>query len=190
MTKTKIRFNSTIKWMDNIVLETDLCKETGIRLNIFNNILDTSGKILVEGIQEICAVDSETRKVRTVESTVLPKGIEIDETTIPNLKFVKFDEELGEEYFRKNILIDSRNIDFFGHTNNVEYARFMLSTFTGEDVRNISPKEFEIHYIAESREGETLSIYRKDLDDSYYFEIKSGERVVSKAMLIIDNKWQ
>lgn len=187
MTKTKIKFNSTIKWMDNIELETDLCKETNIRLNILNNILDTDGKILVEGIQEICAIDSETRKVRTVDSTILPKDIDIDDSTIPSLKFVRFDEELGGEYLRKNITIDSRNIDFFGHTNNVEYARFMLSTFGGEDVKNMSPLEFEIHYIAESKEGENLSIYRKDLDNSYYFEIKNGEKVISKAMLVVAN---
>ncbi len=187
MTKTKVKFNSTIKWLDKITLETDLCKETNIRLNILNNILDDKGNLLVEGIQEICAVDSDTRRVRAVDTTILPKDIEIDETKIPNLKFTRFDEELGDENYIKDIVIDSRNIDFFGHTNNVEYARFMLSTFTGEEVKNLIPREFEIHYIAESREGDKLSIYRKSLEGSHYFEIKNGDKVISKAMLITAN---
>lgn len=185
MTKTKVKFNSTIRWMDNITLETDLCKETSIRLNILNNILDDNGNLLVEGMQEICAIDSETRRVRGVESTILPRGIEIDEGKIPALNFVKFDEELDDKFYVKNITVDSRNIDFFGHTNNVEYARFMLSTFTGDEVKNLVPDEFEIHYIAESREGDELSIYRKDIGGSYYFEIKNKNRVICKAMLII-----
>ena len=184
MTKTKVKFNSTIKWLDEIILETDLCRETNIRLNILNNILDKNGECLVEGIQEICAVDSESRRVRTIESTILPKNIEIDENKIPSLKFTRFDEELGDENYIKDIVIDSRNIDFFGHTNNVEYARFMLSTFAGIDVKNMVPREFEIHYIAESREGDKLSIYRKSTGNSHYFEIKNGEKVISKAMLV------
>ena len=188
MTKTKVKFNSTIKWLDEIILETDLCKETNIRLNIFNNILDDKGNYLVEGIQEICAVDSETRKVRTVDSTILPKDIDIDESKIPTLKFTRFDEELEKENYIKDIVIDSRNIDFFGHTNNVEYARFMLSTFTGNEVKNMIPREFEIHYIAESRESDVLSIYRKSTGNSHYFEIKNGDKVISKAMLITANK--
>lgn len=186
MTKTKVKFNSTVKWMDNIVLETGLSKKTSARLNIYNNILDTSGNMIVEGMQEICAVDSETRKLRLVSTTALPEDIEVDEDKIPTTNFTKFEEELDESYLRKNYIVDSRSIDFFGHTNNVEYARIMFSTFTGIEVNSLVPREFEIHYIAESREGDNLLVYRKDDGDSHYFEIKCGERVISKALLVVD----
>lgn len=187
MTKTKIKFNSNINWLDYVSLLTDICKKTAVRINIVNSILDDRGNIAVEGIQEICAVDSSTRKLRPVGTTTLPQDIEIDDYSNISLSFTKLEEELGEDKFIKSVAIDSRYIDFFGHTNNVEYAKILLSTFTSCEIKKLNVKEFEIHYISESREGEELSVYRDDLAYGYYFEIKSGERVVCKAVLSCDN---
>ena len=186
MTKTKVKFNKTIKWMDNVTLATDLSKKSAYRLNILNHIFNSEGTLAIEGVQEICAISNEDRKLIPISATIFPTDIDIDESTIPSLSFTKFDEELDDSCLVKEHLIDSRGIDFFGHTNNVEYARLMLSTLSLNDLNKIAPKQFEIHYISESREGQSLQIYRKVMDHAYYFEIKDGERVVCKSLYEYD----
>ncbi len=183
MTKTKIKFNNKIKWLDRVTLETDLIKKSPARLVLANNIIGADGCPAIEGIQEICAMDSESRKIRLIKTTLLPEDIEVNEGLNSDMEFGKMEEELGEDYLQKNITIDSRNIDYFGHTNNVEYVKIMLSTFDAEILKKLSPKTFEIHYIHESRYGENLSVYRKEFGKEYLFEIKCGERVVCKSRL-------
>lgn len=183
MTKTKIKFNNKIKWLDRVTLETDLIKKSPARLVLANNVLGADGSTLIEGIQEICAMDSESRKIRLIKTTLLPEDVEVNNGLNEGMEFGKMEEELSEENLVKVITVDSRNIDYFGHTNNVEYVKIMLSTFDAEALKNLSPKAFEIHYIHESKYGEKLNVYREKMDNEYLFEVKCGERVVCKSRL-------
>ncbi len=183
VTKTKIKFNKSINWLDHITLQTFLNSKSIARLNIVNNILDDNGDILIEGLQEMCAMDSSTRKIRLISTTLFPREIEPHDIST-ELKFVKFDDELNGENLSMTTRVSSGNVDYFGHTNNVEYVRLILSTIDASTLKNLTPKTFEIHYILESREGDELSVFKKEIDDGYLFEIKSCERVCVKAMLL------
>lgn len=182
MTKSKIKFNSKVKWLDNVTLKTYLSRKSAARLNIVNDILGDTGEVAIEGIQELCAMDSDTRKIRLIKSTLLPEDLESIDTDI-DLEFSKLDFELSESKLKKEVTVSSENIDYFGHTNNVEYSRFILSTFSGEELKRITPNTFEIHYISESREGEKLFIYVDQIENKYLFEIKSGEKICVKAIM-------
>lgn len=182
MSKTKVQFDSFPCWLDTVALETSVQKITPVRLNLGNNILDSEEKVAIRGLQEICAMDSETRKLRPIKSTLLPCDI-VATNDDPTLEFTKMDFELGEEDLSKEITIDSTRIDYFGHTNNVEYAKILMSTFDGKELKNLKPKSFEIHYISESKEGDTLGIYRKRVGDDYLFEVRNSDKLICKAVL-------
>lgn len=186
MTKSKIRFNGRVKWLDSITLKTYLSHKSPARLNIVNDILDRDGNVIIEGIQELCAMDSDTRKIRLIKSTLFPEDIK-PLSTNKDIEFSKLDFELDESKFKKEVTVSSENIDYFGHANNVEYSRFILSTFGGDELKMLNPKTFEIHYIAESKEGDKLSIFMDKVDKKYLFEIKRGEKVCVKAIIEI---WQ
>lgn len=181
MTKTKIKFYSTPHWLDKITLETTLQKLTPARLNLSNNILDQDGNILIGGLQEICAMDSDSRKIRLVKTTTFPSEI-LPSNSTQTLEFSKLDFDIDGESQRE-ALIDGFKIDYFGHTNNVEYARILMSTFAGEELKKLKPRSFEIHYISESKEGETLRIYREKMDNNYLFVVKNDDKLICKALL-------
>lgn len=182
MTKTKIKFNKPINWLDQITLCTALNAKSLARLTLVNNILDASGNALIEGLQEMCAMDSSTRKIRLINTTLFPSTIEPSDVS-SELKFIRLDDELDDKNLVMTTRVTSGNIDYFGHTNNVEYVRLILSTIDARTLKNLTPKTFEIHYISESKEGDELSIFKRKNNDGYFFEIKSKEKVCIKAIL-------
>ncbi len=183
MSKTRVEFERLPRWLDNITLETRVQKITPVRLNLGSSILDTEGFAMIRGLQEICAMDSVTRKIRPIKSTLLPSDLMGTNDECKTATFLKMDFDLSGTKCDKEIKIDSTRIDYFGHTNNVEYAKILMSTFDGSVLKNLKPKAFEIHYISESKEGETLQIYKQKDNNNYLFEIRNKEKVICKAVL-------
>lgn len=185
LTKTKIRIFSKPKWLQKINLKTDVSRITNLRMNVFHDITDAMGNLCMDGIQELCPMDTITRKVRPVNTTLFPEGVEVADTP-ENLAFEKFDEELDKEYLCEKIKININNIDFYGHTNNLEYVKFILSTIPSSEFYAMDIKSFEIHYIHESREREVLDIFCKKSSDNYYYELKNSDKVICKARLVFE----
>ena len=52
-----------------------------------------------------------------------------------------------------------------------------------KELEAMTLKELEIHYEAESLEGDVLRIYRKKVDDEWHFAIKKGGKVVTYAYI-------
>lgn len=181
LTKTKIKIHSTPSWLDKITLTTDITKLTNVRLNIESDIIK-DGNICISCMQEMCAMDINSRKLRMIETTLLPKNIEVERSKF-NDGFTRFDCEFDEKDFIEEYKIKPSNIDMYRHTNNVQYAKILLDTFELFELEKIDITEFEIHYLKESKVGDMLKIYRKQLHNQYVFEIKFNDEVITKAVL-------
>ena len=88
-------------------------------------------------------------------------------------------------YKQKVFLTD---IDYSRHTNNVSYVKFIINTLSSEFIDKYIIIDFEIHYINESKEGQILSIYKQEKEDSMEFFIKKDEREIVRANLIYNKK--
>ena len=75
------------------------------------------------------------------------------------------------------------DIDFSNHTNNAVYIRHILNTFPSDFFGKHTVEDFEIHYLHETLEGDLLSIYKKQTDNTFEFLIKSGDNEVVRAKL-------
>lgn len=183
MTKTKIRFDKPLKWLDYSTLDTEICTLSSIRMNMRNNILLPDGSIAIAGKQEMCAMDFDTRKLRLISTTALPKDLDVgmDNT---GLAFSKYTDEVSDIDYVYDTRVSCENVDYFGHTNNVMYARFMIQALSLDFLKSTSVKEFEIHYLSESKEGDILKIYKKESDGRIYFEIRKGTRPICCGSMI------
>ena len=183
ITKNKIRFCGDACWRDIVDVATRLTKLSGVRLNLESRI-EKSGVLVAECLQELCAMDSDTRKLRLISSIPeFPKDIWVSEKSC-DFEFDKLDFESSENDFVKETVISANNIDFFGHTNNIEYVKLMYGTIPSNIIKNYRLKEFEIHYIKESREQDTLKIFRRDENSRYLFEIKKDDITQLKAVSV------
>lgn len=182
ITKTKLKFIRQPKWLENVSLVTDMCKLSNIRLNLVNDILDSNNEPCVIALQEMCAIDVTDRKSRMVSTTLLPKNIELVENKYA-LEFSKLDSVFEEEDLIETIQIRLNNLDFYKHTNNLEYVKMMINTFTLSEFESLNIDEFEIHYLVESKFGDYLTIYRKQVRNGYEFLVKCGDRVITRAKI-------
>ena len=182
MLKTKLKFIEPIRWLDFINIKTKITKISSLRLNLHTQMY-INEKLAIDGAQEMCLMDGQTRKIRPLESIdSFPKNIKIDDDFI-DIGFEKFQYEISEKNYVKNKEIYSVNVDYFGHTNNVEYARIVLSALPLEFLKNIKITEFEIHYIKESRENMNLQIYKNFDNDCVYICIKNGDVLICESKI-------
>lgn len=187
ITKTKIKFHSDLNWLDEVGVETSVFDKSKIRVNLNNCMYFSDGKIAVEGIQELCPIDSKSRKLRSVESTLFPCDVEVS-NKVGDLEYSKFNFDKNDFELKKSIAINLSNVDYYMHTNNVEYVRFCLSVLDEKVFENKCVDTFEIHYIKESRIGQVLDIFVRQNDDKIDYLFMTNEDIVVKTCLTLKDK--
>ena len=181
VTKTKIKFFDSLKWLDEFVVCSEISNKTRVRLNLTTEVLGKDNSVVCLCNQEMCAVDATARTLRMLNTTLVPDDLEV--TKESELVFEKLNYNVHEKDLIKTHMVDITNLDFYKHTNNVEYVKLMMSTLDLEFVSNNKIEEFEIHYITESRFGNELKIYRIIESGRIYFEIKHEDNLIVKAVL-------
>lgn len=59
----------------------------------------------------------------------------------------------------------------------------ILDTFSVKELESMTIKELEICYESESLEGDTLRIYRKEIDNGWQFAIKRDGKTITSAFI-------
>lgn len=177
-TKTKLHFYRRPDWREEITASTFPIDNEGFRTHINTVLKDKDDKILIAANQETCVLDME--KHRPMKLTNLPYPKDNFPAAQVNEPFEKFKAEFTEDDFVYAQVIRAQHIDMSHHMNNIEYIKLGLNVFTDDFLESHEAKELEVHYTGESKEGQTLRIYRKDLEDKTFVEIKesvSGKNV-------------
>lgn len=181
VTKTKVQFSGQINWLDSVEVLTKITSVNVIRLNLEHTIKGAFGEIIVT--QEIVAMDSENRKLRTINSIPkFPKYLLISGTK--NYKFDTINLENSSYNLIDKIKVNSSMIDYFGHTNNIAYASIILGTLDEPFLRNTEVKEFEIHYTKETKNADELDIYKCVNNNEILYKICRNEEIVCLARII------
>jgi len=182
VTKTRLRVYDKPCWLDNLDLLTHVNKLSGIRLNLYTSIKDKD-TLRIEAIQELCAMDYDTRKLRLINTTKYPENVEVG-TFDTDLSFEKISQDFAnEEYLIKSVKVESTNVDFYLHTNNVEYVRMIINTIPVNEMLECNYNDIQINYLLESREGDVLNIYRKKVDNGYLFLIEKDNIIITQAKI-------
>ena len=159
----------------------------GVRCNRCYQIMKDD-EVLINAISEWVIIDASSRTLRKVETTSYPNDIDwIKEKSIEE-RFRRFKDDFTDEDLIYKRLVRSGDIDVTHHTNNVTYITMLLDTFSVKELEAKQWEDVEVSYLNESFEGETLSIYRKEREDGYYFSIKKDDGKVVLMAFFKDNK--
>ena len=183
--KTKIKFYDFATWLDNIKATTELVDKSKIRVVVQTDI-ESNGKKLVTCAHQMCAMDNTERTLRPVSSTLMKDELQPSKECA--LEFARMSFDLAEEDFVTSHKINVSNLDFYKHTNNLQYVHFMMSMLDLAFVENVVIDDFEIHYIAESRIDDELKLYRRIESDRVLFQINRGDSCITKAVLNYHSK--
>ena len=174
--KNHLRFLQSIGWQDKIKISCFVSAKSAARMNI-DVCVTKAGKIAMYARTEVCAVDKETGRIRRMDSVGAGKQVKIMKAPYD----LPWNPMEGEGKLVDNVTVRTGNIDYAGHTNNVEYIRLLLNTLTLDEWRGMAPQELQVAYLNQSFLGDSLSIYC--CDKPVTGEVAKQERIytVKKA---------
>ena len=139
-------------------------------------------KLMISGISEWCCLDYETRALRRSISIKYP-NLEMVETKNNNITFTNLRVDVDNKDFVYSRTIMSTDIDVNLHTNNLKYTNIALNALTLEELKSHTIKEYEIYFVNETRIGDVIDIYKKNVKGYYYIEGKRSEQTIFRVVI-------
>ena len=188
MSKSKIHIFKNSSWLDILEGDSYTSLVKPIRIETETKFKDKKGNLIFVANQESCLLDIDSRRIRKIDTINFPEDLEIDETLFER-NYQRLNDTFDENDFVYEQKIYSQDIDFSKHVNNVIYVRFIMNSLSNDFLDNIDITDLEMHFIAESKEGQTLKIYKKELDNNVIrFLIKENDREIIRASIDYKNK--
>ncbi len=180
--RIKFEFLDTVRDHDEVVLKTWPSGPEVLKCFRSYQILKDDNTPAVNAVAEWVILDKDTRRLRKTDSIQYP-DIQFLPYKACEPTFKKFKDEFTEDDFVYEKTVRACDIDLSHHTNNTKYCMMVLDSFSVKELEAMTLKELEIHYEAESLEGDTLRIYRKKVDDEWLFAIKRDGKVITYAVI-------
>lgn len=186
--RNHIYFHKRIHLGDIIEAKVDVIKKSSVafilRTNLFRmNEYDP----LVTSYIQLSSIDMQTRRLRNLDDFKAFKDLKVlkEDFSIKGL-FNKYTQYNLQPETEREVLVESTDIDYSNHLNNISYIRYFLNMLKSREIRHLPYKEMEVNYIKEAREGEKVLIgYTKD-DKDMYFRMQDKEgNILTKAKITL-----
>lgn len=186
VTKMKVALQNPIVIGDKINVTT-WTRELGSARALRDCVIKSKNTVKAKFLAEWCCLDFETRMLRRLNSICYP-DLEMEKTKYLNLSFSNLKETVCEKDFVYTRTIRSSDIDINMHTNNLKYNQIAFDAFTVSELKNINIKEYEIYFVNESHEGDTIDVFKKKVRNYYYIEGRIGEKIIFKSVIKFKKK--
>ena len=174
--RNRIEMPQPLAWMDEYTATSYISSFSKIRLYIDTVLQKADGSIALKSRLELCAVDLETGKIRKSESVGVGEKTPAEE---PMFEISYTKEKPVRGNLIDEITVRSADIDYCHHTNNVAYVRYFVNQIGVDDLIENPVKAIEVQYVAQTHEGDRLSMYHCDSENEAYMIEKDGSKVVS-----------
>ncbi len=165
LSRIKVRFEQYPKWGDNLELETwhkGMQSLFGLRDFVLHK---EDGSKAVVATSSWLIMNARTRRIE--RSNVFNSSSEIlNEGNMQNAIETPCDRLKSQpdmELVREHTVMYS-DLDNLMHTNNAKYAEWIMDSIDFEFIKTHRIKEFQINYNAETKIGEKIEIYRKEIE--------------------------
>lgn len=149
-------------------------------------VIGEDGKPAITAVSEWVLLDMTTRRLRRFNSTCYPINEEHCEETLFDTPFRRIQTDFDDTDFVYSHVVRASDTDIAGHTNNTVYCRLMLDAFPADFFKDNAITDFEVRYSIESKEGEELSIFKKQDGNLYHLAVKNPEgKVIVTALMSV-----
>lgn len=179
VTRNKIEFWKALKWNDHFCAKCRVIGKSTARTILNIGLFNDEGQLCISSRMEMCALALDTKRVRKLSEI----GFDVMELQSEYLEscFDKISANGLESVASRRITLS--NLDFNQHTNNVEYTRFLMDTYTLDDVKDKHIQSFQIDYVNQSRLGDELTICKGRSDHKDTIVIRNGDTVVVRSQI-------
>ncbi|MDE7299833.1 MAG: hypothetical protein K2N94_13600 [Lachnospiraceae bacterium] len=183
--KNRIKILRNIAWNENFYTVCFISSITRATVYVDIAIKNQSEELCAYSRVELCALDLQTERIKRISTTGIADRI-IPENSETDIAFTRFDKAELPEYGQ--VQVKYTNIDFSRHTNNIEYIRFMLNTYSVRELEARPVKEMEIIYTNQSFEDDVLTIRRGSLEGKDVFLLQKEDKVVARSEVVFENE--
>ncbi len=177
-TKNKVRLFGTFAWGEKMSVESFVSFLSPAKMIVDTALKNADGALVAYSSCEMCVLDIATGRIRRTST------VGIDETFVveaPQLQ-VAFDKIVDDDLPQVDtVTVRSTNVDYSQHCNNVEYLRFLFNTYTAEELQHMSVKEIEVCYVAQSYEGDALTVHKRAEPERDVLSVKKNGATVVKC---------
>lgn len=180
-TKTKIEFLKNLEWNSEYTLTCFISKISNVTIDLDVGVKNADGELCFYSRTELCALDLVSGRIRKVSTVGVDESFTVHEP-LAEITFEKFDAidlPVAEE-----VKIRFTNIDYAVHTNNKEYVRFMLNTYSVDELRRLPVHEIEVAYANQSFEGDVLTVHKGERDGKDVFVIQKEDKPIVKCKVL------
>ena len=186
ITKMKVVCNNSIGANQKLTLKTWTRKPQAVRF-LRDLQIKQKNKILVKGVSEWCCLDCKTRSLRRSNSIKYP-NLQMVETKENNLTFTNLKVDVTKKDFVYTKTIMPTDIDVNLHTNNLKYNVIALDALFLNDLQNKTIKEYEVYFVNESKLGDKIDVYKKQVKNLTYIEGKREDTTIFKVVIKFNKK--
>lgn len=179
-TKNKVNFFKTIDWNTKFAAKCFVSKITSATI-VVDTVFIQNKEIAIYAKTEICLIDLVTNKIRRIDKLNLIKK-SMHGSSIYDFEFDRFDTTAKSSKVDE-LVVKSTSIDYLNHTNNVEYVRFLINTYSVEELLKSPIREFEIHYLGQAKETETLLVLKQAKENTDYLTITHEDKTYIKCKI-------
>ena len=181
-TKAKFSFADFPAWKETVTTTSFPVDNGGLRTHINTVIKDKEGRAVITANQVACVLSFETHRPVKLDQVGFPS--ENLPQAVFTAPFERFAVDAAEYEFVYEQKVRYSLIDMSHHVNNTEYINLALDVFTEEYLLSHPIKELEVHYTGETKEGETLKVYKCTKDSLTYVQIKVEDRLVFECYFL------
>ncbi len=179
--KNKIEIYQSIGWNEDYTVTCFISKITRVSVCMDIGIKNKSDVLCAYARVELCALDLQSGRIRKVSTVGTDDRIEIH-TPLVDFSFTKFDAENLLE--AEQIKVRYTNIDFAGHTNNKEYIRFMLNTYSVQELAARPIREIEVVYLNQSYENDILTVRKGSFYGKDILTVQKEDQTIVKCEIV------
>ncbi len=155
--KNKVKFFKKVQWNEKFKVVCFISSKSLAKLNFDVYTTNLNNQPVFYARVEGCALDIDTQRIRKVSTVGVDDSI-TPEQPIMDVEFSKFDYDNLPAL--EQVKIRSTNIDMSHHTNNLEYLRFILNTYSVSELAQKPIKEIEVIYANQSFENDLLDVLK------------------------------
>ncbi len=179
--KNRVKIFKKIRWNEEFETSCFISFKSLAKMNVDVFAKTLEGELLFYAHVEECALDIATQRIRKLNTVGVDETMTA-EPPLVDIQFCKFEYENLPKV--ESVKVRSTNIDMSHHTNNLEYLRFVLNTFSVQELEERPIKEMEVIYANQSFENDIIDVYKISLQDKDVLVLQKGDTSVVKCEIL------
>lgn len=180
-TKSKVEIYHQIAWNEECTVVCFVSGRTHASVSIDVGIKNKSDELCAYSRMEMFALDLQSGRLRRLSTVGMDDSLET-EAPLAEISFTRFDAENLPEV--DQVKVRYTNIDLVRHTNNKEYIRWMLNTYSVRDLETRPIRVMEIVYINQSFENDVLTIRKGSVQDGEILAVQKEDKLIAKCAIV------